>query len=373
VTRPAGRGRPGNLQAAAPAARPVPLRSPLHAAHVGRGATFTGFAGYEMPVHFGSIVEEHMAVRQAAGLFDVSHMSNLWVTGAHAAAVLSRVTPSDAAGLAVGKAKYTVVLREDGTILDDAIYYKTAEDRFFLVPNAGRNEDVARHLAAHAPEGVDVEDVTRGTAILALQGPRAPDVLAAASGDAAPKPFRVTSMDVAGVACLVGGTGYTGEKGVELHLAADRAVGVWERLLEEGADLGVRPIGLGARDTLRLEKGYCLAGNEFAGGRTPLEAGLGWLIDRKVDFLGRAAIERQEGTDHDRLVGLVQEKGVPRHGYAVHKGGKPIGTVTSGSLSPVLGKGIALAYLRGADVGDAVEVEVRGRPMAASVVKTPFV
>ena len=349
------------------------LQTPLHAAHAALGASFVEFAGYDMPVHYGSIKDEHAAVRTAVGLFDVSHMSNLWVTGPKAAKALAKVTPSNPDEVPVGKGKYTVVLRDDGTIVDDAFYFKLAADRFFVIPNAGRNLAVLESLAQHMP-GVKVEDVTRDFGILALQGPKARDVLAAASTSTPPKFHHLVDMTLAGVTCMASGTGYTGEKGVELYVPASGLPAVWDHLLAVGKAHGIRPIGLGARDTLRLEKGYCLAGNEFEGGRTPLEAGLEWAMDWRGDFLGKARLQRQKDAgDHVRLVGLLQEKGIPRHGYPVHKDGQTIGKVTSGTLSPTLGQGIALAYVKGVGLGDEVNVEVRGKAMPATVVKTPFV
>lgn len=350
----------------------MPLRTALYPLHAAAGATFVEFAGYDMPVHYGSIKEEHAAVRTAVGLFDVSHMSNLWVSGPHAVAALARVTPTNPEAVPVGKGKYTVVLNPDGTILDDAFYFRTEPERFFVIPNAGRNVAVAGSLRANGK--APVEDVTQEWSILALQGPKAREVLAAASASAPPKFHHIASMDLAGAACLVSGTGYTGEKGVELYVPVAHSAKVWEHLMKSGAPHGIRPIGLGARDTLRLEKGYCLAGNEFAGGRTPLEAGLEWTMDWGGDFLGKARLERQKASgDHPRLVGLRQEKGIPRHGYPIQRNGAAIGEVTSGTLSPTLNVGIALGYVTGAAVGETVDVEVRGKPQPAAIVKTPFV
>ncbi|MEK6986179.1 MAG: glycine cleavage system aminomethyltransferase GcvT [Candidatus Thermoplasmatota archaeon] len=347
------------------------LRTALYDWHAAHGATFVPFAGYDMPVHYGSIKAEHAAVRTAAGLFDVSHMSNLWVSGPKAASALARVTPSNPAVVPLARGKYTVILNADGTILDDAFYFKVAEDRFYVIPNAGRNVAVGDALRS---EGAAVEDVTAATSIFALQGPKAKEILAAASSDAAPKFHHLTTMRIAGVECLVSGTGYTGEKGVELYLPAAQSVAVWEHLMAVGASHGLASIGLGARDTLRLEKGYCLAGNEFEGGRTPIEAGLAWVMDWNGDFHGKSHLRVQmESGDHDRLVGLVQESGIPRHGYPILRDGSRIGQVTSGTISPTTGKGIALGYVRGAAVGDEVAVEVRGKAQSANVVKPPFV
>jgi aminomethyltransferase len=352
----------------------VALRTPLYDAHAALGATFVEFAGYDMPVHYGSIKDEHATVRSAAGLFDVSHMSNLWVTGPHAAAALAKVTPSDPAKVPLGKGKYTVVLREDGTILDDTFYFKVAEDKFYVIPNAGRNTAVAEQVAQHTPQA-KVQDVTKEWAILALQGPKARDILAAASPSPAPKFHHLVNMELAGIFCMVSGTGYTGEKGVELYVPAHGARRVWDHLLSVGGPHGLKPIGLGARDTLRLEKGYCLAGNEFEGGRTPIEANLEWCMDWSGDFLGKhRLLQQKDDPTTDRLVGLVMEKGIPRHGYRIERTGTDAGIVTSGTLSPTLGKGIALGYVRGgAEPGEAFEVLVREKPFPATVAKTPFV
>lgn len=351
----------------------VSLRTALYPIHAAAGATFVEFAGYDMPVHYGSIKEEHAAVRTSVGLFDVSHMSNLWVSGPGAKAALAKVTPTDPEAVPVGKGKYTVVLREDGTILDDAFYFRTEPDRFFVIPNAGRNQAVADQVRAHG--NATVEDVTTHWSILALQGPKAKEVLAAASTSTPPKFHHIVTMDLAGVACLVSGTGYTGEKGVELYVPVKESAKVWEHLMKSGAPFGIKPIGLGARDTLRLEKGYCLAGNEFAGGRTPIEAGLEWTMDWKGDFLGKARLLAQkDDPTTDRLVGLRQDKGIPRHDYPIERQGTDAGKVTSGTLSPTLNVGIALGYVRGgAEVGEALDIVVRGKPQSATVVKTPFV
>lgn len=348
------------------------LKTPLYDIHAAAGATFTEFAGYDMPVHYGSIKDEHHAVRSSVGLFDVSHMSNLFVEGPGAAAAISAVTPKDAASLPVGKGHYSVLLQPEGTILDDAFVFRVAESRYHIIPNAGMNEAARTHIAAHAKRDTDVLDVSAHWAILALQGPEARGVLALASPDEGPKFHRITPMSIAGVPCQVSGTGYTGEKGVEIYIPSADAATVWSHVMAVGAPAGIRPIGLGARDTLRLEKGYCLAGNEFAGGRTPLEAGIEFCVDWEHDFIAKPALLAQRAAGHARLHGIVQAKGIPRHGYPVHRGGDTIGIVTSGTQSPTLGTGIALAYLEGANIADVVDVEVRGRMQPATVVKPPF-
>jgi aminomethyltransferase len=358
------------------------LRTPLWHVHASAGARFTEFAGYEMPVHYGSIQGEHLTVRSAVGLFDVSHMSNLALRGPNAGDAIAHVVPQDVRALPSGKGQYTVMLRDDGTILDDLFVFRLDDDEWFVIPNAGRGKDVAarlREAGAGRDEAV-LADETDEWAILALQGPDAKKVLAAV--DVTPPKFHhITTARIGDVECRVSGTGYTGEKGVEVYAPAAGAPVVWHALLVAGERFGIRPIGLGARDTLRLEKGYCLAGNEFAGGRTPIEANLAWLIDWDHDFAGRDALARQQGADHDVLLGLVQARGVPRTGYAVARvdgaaggaPGAPVGVVTSGTMSPSLAKGIGLAYLRGVAAGDTVAVDVRGRPHEAIVAAPPFV
>ncbi|MBW3583030.1 MAG: glycine cleavage system aminomethyltransferase GcvT [Euryarchaeota archaeon] len=369
------------MSAAESATEPGLLKGPLHDLHARLGARFVGFGGFEMPVQYSSIKEEHEAVRTHVGLFDVSHMSNLRIEGPGAEALLSRTTVSDAAKLKVGRGVYTAVLRDDGTILDDTIFYRMADDSFYLVPNAGLNEAVRAALEAHADDvegDVTVTDVSRATCIFALQGPDAPAVLKAAGADVPDTPpFRIHEAQVDGAVCQVATTGYTGETGYELFVSEERGPEVFEALLDAGKVHGIEPVGLGARDTLRLEMGFALAGNEFEGGRTPLEAGLGWAVKWDHDFVGKEALVRQKETDdHDRLVGLeLSGRGIARHGYAVLDGsGQQVGIVTSGTLSPSLDTAIALAYVRPGQAapGTEVAVDVRGRPVAATVAKTPF-
>jgi aminomethyltransferase len=352
-------------------------RTALHDLHVKLGARMVPFAGYDMPVQYAGVLDEHEAVRKAAGLFDVSHMSNLWVAGPDAAATLSKVLVADVGQVPMGGTKYTAILRDDGTILDD-LYVFHAPRGYHVVPNAGMNEVVAQRIRqmGKAP----VQDVTSETAILALQGPRAEAILEAALGRsfADLKRFHLTQAPELGQDAFVSRTGYTGEDGFELFLPASRAVATFEKLLQVGKPHGLVPAGLGARDTLRLEKGYCLAGHEFEGGRTPLEAGLGWLVHWDHEFAGKAALVKQKAEGVKRkLVGLrATGKGIPRQGMPVAaKEGREVGVVTSGTMSPTLKEGIALAYVDTAHaaVGSELDVLVRGKPLAARVVKLPFV
>ena len=359
----------------------APRRVPLHPVHERLGARFVTFSGHDMPVLYSSIQEEHARVRQAAGLFDVSHMGNLRIEGKGAAALLSSVTVADITALPEGKGIYTVLPDDNGHIIDDTIIYRTAPEDYYMVPNAGMHERIAEILERRArriEDDVVLQDVTRSTCILALQGPKAPDVLQAAGAEVAAEPrFRVHEAELHGAPLIATTTGYTGETGYELFVHNDHAKNVFEALLEAGTSHGLVPAGLGARDTLRIEMAYALAGHEFQGGRTPLEAKLAWTIHWDHDFVGREALLalKEEG-GYDRLVGLeMTGRGIPREGHRVlDPAGKRIGIVTSGTQSPTLGKAIGLAYVAPdhAKPGTTVAVEVRGKAIEARVVKTPF-
>ena len=355
-------------------------KTPLYDEHASLGAKLVPFAGFAMPVQYPSgIQEEHRAVRQAAGLFDVSHMGEFRIRGPQAVDLVSRITTNDPAALSVGQAQYSVMCLPDGGIVDDLVVYRLGEEDLRLVVNAANIDKDWRHLAGHA-DGleVDLEDESERVALLALQGPRAEEVLAPLTPlDLAEIGFyRFGEGEAVGVRGVVSRTGYTGEDGFELYLPAEEAAGAWRRLLEAGKAAGLRPAGLGARDTLRLEMGYALYGNDIDERTTPLEAGLGWLVKlEKGDFIGREALLRQkeEGVDR-RLRGFrLTERGFPRAGYDLRYDGEPSGTVRSGTVSPSLGYGIGTAYLPpGAEPGDPLAVVIRGREVAAEVARVPF-
>ena len=354
-------------------------RTPLYDEHVGLGARIVPFAGFAMPVQYpAGIVAEHRAVREAAGLFDVSHMGEFEVRGPDALAFVSYLTTNDPSALAVGQAQYTFFCKENGGIVDDLLVYRF-EDRYMLVVNAA---NIAKDWAwCHRFAGrfrVTLADRSDATALLALQGPRAEEILALCTDAelAALRSYRFLEARVAGRRAVVSRTGYTGEDGFELYVAAEDAVAVWRALLEAGAPRGLQPAGLGARDTLRLEAGYPLYGNDIDETTTPLEANLGRFVKfEKGEFVGRAALERQrrEGV-RDLLVGFeLLGRGVPRPGYEVRLFGVPRGTVRSGTLGPTLGKGIGTVYLP-ADTtpGAPVEVVIRGNAIPGMVVRLPF-
>ncbi len=331
-----------------------------------------------MPVQYRGILEEHRAVRRAAGMFDVSHMGEIEVSGPQAGATCQALATNDVRRLVDGQVQYTLLCRYDGGVVDDVTLYRRAADRYFFCVNASNIAKDLDWIREHAA-GATVTDLSAATALLALQGPRAARILARITP--APvdtlRPFRFSDGAVAGIATTISRTGYTGEDGFELYVGADRACALWEALIEAGASEGLEPVGLGARDTLRLEAALPLYGNELDETTSPLTAGL----DRFValdgdDFIGRSALvrERLVGVAR-RLVGLeLREAGIARHGYPVRADGERVGTVTSGTRSPTLERSIALAYVSAAhaEVGCHLAVEIRGRTAAAEVVRTPF-
>lgn len=353
-------------------------RTPLHALHVRAGARMVPFGGWDMPVQYTGIVEEHRTVRSAVGLFDVSHMGEFEVEGPHALAALQALTTNDAAALEVGQVQYSLLCQPDGGIVDDLTLYRLAPDRFMLTVNAANIEGDWAWVTERAREA-RWRNVSAETGLVAVQGPRA-EALVARLSDVAVAGlgyYRFAHGRVGGVRTLISRTGYTGEDGFELYVGAADAERLWTALLDAGAGDGAAPIGLGARDTLRLEMKYALYGNDIDRSTNPLEAGLGWVVKpAKGEFVGRAAIERvrAEGVRR-RLVGLeMADRAIARHGYRVLADGAEAGVVTSGSYGPSVERSIAMAYVPTghAAVGTELAVEVRGQPRPARVVKTPF-
>lgn len=358
-------------------------RSPLYNLQKKLGAKFTEFAGYEMPIQYTSIKDEHLTVRKSVGLFDVSHMSNIWIKGEESEKLISLTTVEDASRFGVGKSQYTEILREDGTIIDDTIFMHVEDDKYMIIPNAGMNVIVTKWLNEQAEKHkicATAEDVSDDFVILAIQGPKSRDTLQKLT-DVDLKTigfFANQYIDIAGINCIISHTGYTGELGFELNITpAKNAEKVFRKILDVGKEFGIKPIGLGARDTLRLEKCFMLAGNEFEGGRTPLEATLSWTINWDHDFNGKEALLKlKEKGDFERVTCLTCiDKGIPRHGCEIQKDGKKIGVVTSGTLSPCLNIGIAMGYSKQEyrEPGTIIDIMVRDKPVKAKVVKPPFV
>lgn len=333
------------------------------------------FAGWEMPIQYPSgILVEHRTVRSGAGLFDISHMGEFRFRGAAAASAVDRLVSSDIAGLSVGQARYGLLCNNEGTIIDDVICYRTAQSEILMVVNASNIAKDSAHIRAHLSDAVQFVDESMTTALLALQGPRAAELLAALvkDSDVTGLPtFGVTSGTVAGVPATITRTGYTGEDGFEIFMDWSQAEIVWRALLAQGS----APIGLGARDTLRLEARFSLYGNEIDETTNPIEAGLGWTCALDTDFLGRDAIRAvKERGPQRRLVGLEVDGAIARHGHAVLSDGAVVGVVTSGTYGPTVQRNIALAYVptRLAKVGTALHVRVREKAVPAKVVRTPF-
>jgi len=366
-----------------------PRRTPLTGVHERLGATLTGFAGWLMPLRYGSETAEHNAVRTAAGLFDLSHMGEIMVTGPDAAAALDYALVGQPSALAPGRARYTMICAPDGGVLDDLIVYRLADQEFLVVANAANTATVLAALTDRASGAAQVTDRTDDYALIAIQGPNAPSILGRVTDTdlASVKYYASYPARVAGHQILLARTGYTGEDGFELFAAPGDAERIWDALTAAGADDGLVPAGLAARDTLRLEAGMPLYGNELGPDITPFDAGLGRVVklDKPGDFVGRAALaERAQAAPRRELVGLVsQSRRVPRHGYEVLWNAAPCGQVTSGAPSPTLGAPIAMAYMA-PDVAEQAReddaegkpsrlaVDIRGRAEPAELVRLPF-
>ena len=354
-------------------------RTPLAALHERLGGRMVPFAGFAMPVQYSSIVDEHRAAREAAALFDVSHMGQIALAGEAAGAYADRLCTRAMSTLAQGRVRYALLCNEAGGVIDDLTVYRTGADSFLLCVNAANTAVDLAWIENHAGESVTVLDESEATGLLALQGPASAAVLAGIGGAAlrALRRFQFAHAELAGCTVLASRTGYTGADGFELYCSARDATRLFEALLEAGGAHGLVPAGLGARDTLRLEAALPLYGQELDADTTPLEAGLDRFVELDRDFLGAAAIRRRRDAGFTRtLIGFeVEGRGIARTGYPVLSAGKPVGRVTSGGPSPTLSRAIGLAYVPNelAELGSAIEIEVRGRAIPARVVETPFV
>ena len=352
------------------AAQPETLRrTPLFDRHKALGAKLVPFAGWEMPVQYTGIREEHQAVRTGVGVFDVSHMGEIETRGRNAAGLLQRLVSNDVRRIPEGGAQYSVLCRDDGGILDDLFTYRLADEHFLTVTNAANHEPDFRWFEQHASEfDADVHDCASYYAMLAVQGPEAPALVRALSDGRLPARFHCCQRDIAGVPMLVASTGYTGEDGVELLMDGDRAPQVWDAIVAAGAT----PAGLGARDTLRLEVCYPLYGNDLSVDRGPIEAGLGWAAKEATGFIGSEAVARTraQGPREKLAPFVIDGQGIPRPGNPVVGGGE----VTSGTMSPSLGVGIGMAYVPAdrAAPDRRLEIDVRGKTRPAVVKRKPL-
>jgi len=377
--------------------------TPLNDEHKRLGARMVWFAGWDMPIQYTSIIDEHMTVRNAAGAFDVSHMGDFIIRGPGAAEKIDLLMTNDVRRAPVGRCVYSHLLDDRGRILDDTIASPLGKDEYFMVPNAATTSKMRKWVESHL-DGQELVDMSADLAAIAVQGPKAKDVVGRlTSADLDPvKSFWATFARLDGIKAkgsspktdLLKGrrpangpgegimaylprTGYTGEDGFEIVCENADAPEVWKAVLEKGRDLGLRPIGLGARDTLRLEKGLLLSGTDFEGSQTSIQTGPSWVVDWKHRFMGREALEEQRASKaYDKLVYMAaKDKGIPRHGYDIVKDGRKVGTVTSGTLSPVLKKGIAMGYVPQdmSAMGTELHVKVRDTLVAVEIVKPPFV
>lgn len=359
-------------------------KTPMYDSHVERKGRIVDFAGYRMPVTFEGIVAEHERVRTKVGLFDVSHMGEIDIEGGGAAAFTDSLVTNRVEALEEGQICYTVACNAEGGVLDDLLVYKFGSDRILLVVNAVNTDKIFEHVEAAAPSGIRVTNRTAEVGQIAVQGPLSGELMRKA-GYFAPKIglidemlyYHFTAFDGEGGEVIVSRTGYTGERGFEIYLPSDRALDLWNELLDAGEKLGAAPIGLGARDTLRFESSFCLYGHELEEDISPLEAGLSWLVKlKKGDFMGRDVLVAQKEKGPGRkLVGLELEgRGIGRQGYSVLRDGEPIGAVTSGTFAPTLKKSLAMALVSRSTPRDAggITIDVRGKSIPASLVDLPF-
>ncbi len=358
--------------------------TPLHAQHLQLGAKMVDFGGWDMPVQYHSILQEHAAVRERAGLFDVSHMGVFEVQGAQALAALDHLFPNDISRLVDGKGLYTQLCNPQGGILDDLLVFRLQADCFWVIVNASNREPDLRWIKEQIRDyDAKVKSLADQTGILALQGPLAglilSDLVLQPTDRSALPVFSIRTIELAGCEFKISRSGYTGEDGFELYVPHHALCAVWDLLLKHGQIHGLEPVGLGARDTLRLEAAMPLYGHELNDQITPLEAGLGWSVklDKEADFIGREALEQQkaQGLTKKRIgISMPESKRAPREGYTLYQGEQAVGQVTSGSLSPTLGYPIGMAYvdLPIFDPQISIEVDIRGKRFKAEIVKLPF-
>lgn len=355
-------------------------RTPLYDEHVRLGGKMVEFAGWEMPVQYSGVIQEHQNVRERVGLFDVSHMGEIWVSGPNAEAALQHLTCNNVAALYDGKAQYSAILNENGGVIDDIIIYRFNKELYLLCVNASNADKDFEWLCSKNPTDARIENASAEYGQIAVQGPRAMELLAPllkGPAFASLKPFHFIEAELLGSKVIVARTGYTGEDGVEIFVKTERTADLWRLLLEHGASCGVLPCGLGARDSLRLEAAYPLHGHELAEDVPALESGLGWIVKfDKGEFIGRKALAAIKGKGQARkLVGFeLDEAGIARQGDTLADSGSQVGVITSGTKTPTVNKALGMAFIRAdlAAPGTKVSAVVRGRSIAAHVVALPF-
>ncbi|MCK6550439.1 glycine cleavage system aminomethyltransferase GcvT [Myxococcota bacterium] len=358
-----------------------PKKTPLYDVHVAAGARIVPFAGYSMPVQYSGVIEEHETVRKNVGLFDVSHMGEVEIRGPRALEVANRIISNDVERIVDGQALYTVMCKPDAGIVDDLVVYRMSAEHVFICVNASNREKDFAWIAAQAGGDAEVVDSSDDYAQIAVQGPKALELVERLADVPVRhlKSYTFTKGHVAGQDAIISRTGYTGEDGFELYVPSSGGAAVWTALMEKGADLGVKPAGLGARDSLRLEMRFALYGNDIDETTNPIEAGLGWVVklDKKSDFVAKDVLTKIKAAGPARkLVGFeMVDRGIARHGYPVVDGaGQKVGVVTSGTHGPSVNKAIGMAYVPAAmaELGTTIAIDIRGKPTKAVVAKTPF-
>ncbi|GAA3655646.1 glycine cleavage system aminomethyltransferase GcvT [Flavivirga jejuensis] len=352
----------------------------LTSTHEALGAKMVPFAGYNMPVQYEGINIEHETVRQAVGVFDVSHMGEFLIEGEHALSLIQKVSSNDTSKLTIGKAQYSCLPNDDGGIVDDLIIYKIKEDTYLLVVNASNIEKDWNWIASKNDDGATMRNLSEDYALLAIQGPKAIEAMQSLTSHdlSTIKFYNFVVGDFAGVEhVIISATGYTGSGGFEIYCKNSEVKQIWDNVFKAGADYGIKPIGLAARDTLRLEMGYCLYGNDIDDTTSPIEAGLGWITKFTKDFTNSENLkaQKEKGAERKLIAFELDERGIPRHGYDIVDGnGNKIGVVTSGTMSPSLNKGIGLGYVPTvfADVNSKINIQIRKKAISATVIKLPF-
>ena len=353
----------------------------LSETHIALGAKMVPFAGYNMPVSYEGVKVEHETVRNGVGVFDVSHMGEFLIEGPNALALIQKVTSNDASKLNVGKAQYSCLPNETGGIVDDLIVYRVKEETYLLVVNASNIEKDWNHISKYNEAiNAEMKDISENYSLLAIQGPKAVEAMQSITSVdlSAIKFYNFVVGDFAGIEhVIISATGYTGSGGFEIYCKNSEVKQVWDKVFEAGADFGIKPIGLAARDTLRLEMGYCLYGNDITDETSPFEAGLGWITKFTKEFVNSEALskEKEHGPKRKLVAFELDDRGIPRQGYDIVDGqGKTVGEVTSGTMSPSLGKGIGLGYVPPifSDIGSKINIQIRKNAVPATVVKLPF-